>query len=102
MKILIYSINSPPELVGIGKYNGEMAVWLKNNGHQVKIITAFPYYPSWKISNSYNSHLWKSEVIDGIDYFRCPLFVPPNPTGFKRTIHLFLLWSRLYLLLPQH
>ena len=32
MRILIHSINFPPELTGIGKYTGEMAEWLASLG----------------------------------------------------------------------
>jgi len=28
MRLLIYGLNFSPELTGIGKYTGEMAVWL--------------------------------------------------------------------------
>ena len=45
MKILIYGINFSPELTGIGKYTGEMASWLAAKGHDVRVVTAPPYYP---------------------------------------------------------
>lgn len=89
MKILIYSLNFHPEIIGIGKYCGEMADWLKNNGYDVHVITAYPYYPSWKISNSYSKYLWSIEFINGVKVYRCPLWVPNNPTAIKRLIHLF-------------
>ena len=53
MKILICGINYAPELTGIGKYTGEMASWLAENGHTVEIITAMPYYPQWEIGKNY-------------------------------------------------
>ena len=36
MKVLIYGINFTPELTGIGKYSGEMAEWLAEQGHDVR------------------------------------------------------------------
>ena len=45
MKILLYGINFSPELTGIGKYTGEMAAWLSAVGHDVRVVTAPPYYP---------------------------------------------------------
>ena len=48
MKILIYGINYKPEIVGIGKYTGEMAAWLLNDGYEVRVICAPEYYPKWK------------------------------------------------------
>ncbi len=50
MKILVYGINYSPELTGIGKYTGEMVEWLARNGHEVRVITAPPYYPEWKVA----------------------------------------------------
>lgn len=46
MKILLYGINYSPELTGIGKYSGEQARWLAEQGHEVRVVTAPPYYPS--------------------------------------------------------
>ena len=35
MHILVYGINYSPELVGIGKYSGEMAAWFAEQQDQV-------------------------------------------------------------------
>ncbi len=52
MKIIIYGLNFKPELVGIGKYTGELADFLNQKGHEVCVITAPKYYPEWKIKNN--------------------------------------------------
>ena len=88
MKILINSINYAPELVGIGKYTAEMAKWLTDEGHSVKVVTAPPYYPEWKVSEGYSALRYKSEIIDNVKVIRCPLWVPVKPSGSKRIIHL--------------
>ena len=88
MKILINSINYSPELVGIGKYTAEMAKWLTEAGHNVKVVTAPPYYPEWKAFKGYSTLRYKSEIIDNTTVIRCPLWIPAKPTGFKRIIHL--------------
>lgn len=31
MRVLIYSANFAPDLIGIGKYSGDMAVWLNTH-----------------------------------------------------------------------
>ena len=54
MKILLYGINFSPELTGIGKYTGELAAWLAGRGHEVRVVTAPPYYPAWKVSEGYS------------------------------------------------
>ena len=52
MKILLYGINFAPELTGTGKYMGEMAAWLAARGHDVRVVTAPPYYPAWAVGAS--------------------------------------------------
>jgi len=88
MKILITGINFAPELTGIGKYSGEMAQWLAAKGHQVKIVTAPPYYPEWKVSKGYSAWQYSHELSEGVSVWRCPLWVPPKPSGLKRLLHL--------------
>lgn len=88
MKIIIYCINFAPELTGIGKYTGEMAAWLAARGHEVRVVTAPPYYPHWKVGADYSGRWWRRERWQGADVWRCPLWVPARPGGFKRVLHL--------------
>jgi len=88
MKILLYGINFPPELTGIGKYTGEMAAWLASRGHEVRVITAPPYYPGWAVGQGYSGLRYKTEEWRGVRVLRCPLWVPRQPTGLKRLVHL--------------
>lgn len=103
VKIVLSTLNFTPELTGIGKYSGEMASWLATQGHQVHVVTAPPYYPAWKVGLGYSavSYLQEKLVIhhaplpDGTQpatqdliVHRCPLWVPPKPSGAKRLIHL--------------
>ncbi|MCK4703844.1 MAG: colanic acid biosynthesis glycosyltransferase WcaI, partial [Gammaproteobacteria bacterium] len=89
MKIIIYSINYYPELIGIGKYNGEMAEWLADKGHEVSVITAPPYYPAWVVKSGYSRFWFKKEKLNQVNVIRCPLWVPSKPSGLKRILHLF-------------
>ena len=88
MKILIYGINYAPELVGIGKYSGEMGIWLVEHGYGVRVITAPPYYPEWKIWPKYSSYCYSKSIDKGVTVWRCPLFVPKTPNALLRIIHL--------------
>ena len=88
MKILLIGINYKPELTGIGKYSGEMCEWLVENGHDVRVVTAPPYYPEWEVQNNYSRWLYSYEEIGGVKIWRCPLWVPSSPTGLTRIIHL--------------
>ncbi len=87
MRILLYGINYSPELTGIGKYTGEMAEWLSNRGHEVRVVTAPPYYPAWRIRADYPA--WKYTTEEGaIKVYRCPLYVPEQPSALSRLVHL--------------
>lgn len=88
MKILIYGINYSPELTGIGKYTGELGAWLTKQGHDSRVITAPPYYPEWLINEDYKGTFYKKEHIDGVQIYRCPLYVPKKPNTLKRLLHL--------------
>ena len=87
MRILIYGINFSPELTGIGKYSGEMAHWLASEEHEVRVITAPPYYPEWSISEKYKN-FFSFQKSKNLSIIRCPLFVPSKPTAIKRLLHL--------------
>ena len=89
LRILIYGLNFAPELTGIGKYTGEMAEWLAARGHEVRVVTAPPYYPAWKIRDDYRGRRYRTErPMPGLTVYRTPLYVPERPTGVKRMVHL--------------
>jgi colanic acid biosynthesis glycosyl transferase WcaI len=52
--------HNSPELTGIGKYSGEMAEWLAAQGHEVRVVTAPPYYPQWKVAEGY-ANAWRKQ-----------------------------------------
>lgn len=107
MKVILGTLNFFPELTGIGKYSGEMAAWLAAQGHEVRVVTAPPYYPDWQVGEGYSGMRYSrekgigsaasstrtdgpggSDGAKGLVVFRCPLWVPPKPSGLKRLIHL--------------
>jgi colanic acid biosynthesis glycosyl transferase WcaI len=87
MKILVYGINYSPELTGIGKYTGEMVEWMTSQGHEVRVITAPPYYPVWEVHADYSAWKYKKER-GAATVWRCPLYVPKQPSTIKRLLHL--------------
>lgn len=87
-KILILGLNFHPEPTGIGKYTAEPAAYLAERGHQVRVITPPPYYPHWRVQTGYQAWKYKKETWRQVEIQRCPLWVPPHPTGFTRLIHL--------------
>ena len=88
MRLAIYGINYRPELTGIGKYSREMAEWLSARGHEVRVVTAPPYYPQWHVLEGYSQFRYEREPLDGVEVWRCPVWVPSRPSGLKRIFHL--------------
>ena len=87
-RVLLIAINYWPELVGIGKYTGEMGEWLAQQGFEVRVITAPPYYPAWRVDAKFSSWRYSRERVRGVDILRCPLWVPARLSGLKRILHL--------------
>lgn len=88
LKILFVTINYAPDLIGIPKYNAELAEWLAEQGHEVTVITTVPYYPEWKVKHGYKSWRWTTETFNGVTVIRVPTWIPAVPTGLSRLIHL--------------
>ncbi|MGK2915051.1 MAG: glycosyltransferase WbuB [Porticoccaceae bacterium] len=88
MRILIYALNFSPELIGAGKYTGELADGLADAGMSVRVVTAPPYYPQWQVQPGYSAIAYRREKRNGDTLIRCPLWVPRKPTFVKRTLHL--------------
>jgi colanic acid biosynthesis glycosyl transferase WcaI len=89
MRILIHGLNFSPELVGVGKYTGEMAEWLAARGHEVRAVTAPPFNPQWKVAAGFSSWRYCSQSFaSGLRVLRCPLWVPSQPAGLNRIVHL--------------
>jgi len=66
-----------------------MAFWLARQGHEVRVVTAPPYYPNWHVADDYSPWSYCRETVEAVEVWRCPLFVPNNPSPLKRLLHLF-------------
>jgi colanic acid biosynthesis glycosyl transferase WcaI len=67
-----------------------MSSWLAARGHEVRVVTAPPYYPAWSVREDYRGKLYRTERVAGKPIvYRTPLYVPARPTGLKRMAHLF-------------
>jgi colanic acid biosynthesis glycosyl transferase WcaI len=87
MRILVLGINYPPEKIGIAVYTGDLARAFVRAGHQVRVVTAKPYYPDWHVPERYKGSWWRHEEEDGVRLLRCPLYVPRTPSGIRRLLH---------------
>ena len=87
MRILLCGINYAPDLVGVAKYNTELCEVLAAKGHEVRVVTAPPYYPSWKVCAPYKAWAYQSEILNGVRLQRVPIYIPKNPSSVRRLLH---------------
>ncbi len=86
-RILVVTSNFDPEMTGIGKYVSEMTAWMYKEGFDIRVVTAPPYYPAWRVSPGYSSRRYTRERLAGALVYRCPLHVPRRPGGITRLLH---------------
>ncbi len=87
MNILVWGINFSPEQKGIAPYNTAWCEYLVQKGHQVTMLTSFPYYPAWQKIPGDMGKWYRYEVFEGIAVHRCWHYVPKKPSTLKRILH---------------
>jgi colanic acid biosynthesis glycosyl transferase WcaI len=87
-RILIVGLNYAPEPVGIGPYTQGLAEALVARGAQVQVLAGKPYYPQWRTYPAYAAAGWQTGIEGGVEITRCPHYVPAEPSGIKRIVHL--------------
>lgn len=89
MKIVLVSMNFAPELTGIGRYSGEMAAGWIERGHEVSVVCAPPYYPTWEVQAGHSGGAYRTEhPMPGLTLHRCPIWIPKRLGGLFRMLHL--------------
>jgi len=87
--ITLIGINFYPEDTAIGLYSTQMCEYLLSQGYSVDVITGFPYYPKWEISQEYkDKSRFLKEELNGINIYRYKQYVPKDPSFKNRIIHL--------------
>lgn len=84
-RVLIYGINYSPEPIGVGRYTGDIAGHLLQQGAQVTVVTAIPHYPGWAPRDGY-LNWYRAESLSGVQVFRCPLVLKTEMSGIWRLV----------------
>ncbi|MEP6668736.1 MAG: WcaI family glycosyltransferase [Chthoniobacter sp.] len=87
MKILVWGINYAPEATGIGPCNTALCEFLRAAGHEVEMVTTFPYYPAWRKRPEDRGVIWRSEIHNDVPVHRCWHYVPARVRWWRRIIH---------------
>jgi colanic acid biosynthesis glycosyl transferase WcaI len=90
MRILILGINYFPEPTSVSPFTTGLAEHLAAQDHSVQVVTAFPYYPEWRIWREYRGRVTQEEVRHGVRIRRVRHFVPRRPSSLiQRLLHDF-------------
>lgn len=84
MKVLLVTqwYDPEPTLKGLS-----FAKALRDEGHEVQVITGFPNYPGGKIYSGYTISALKREWIDGIEIYRVALYPSHDGSGIRRAMN---------------
>ena len=80
MRILVLGINYAPERTSVAPFTTGLCEHLAAQGHEVTVITAFPYYPEWRVWDDYRGRLWRSETLNRVRLLRVWHYVPRRPS----------------------
>jgi len=86
-RILIWSPNYAPELIGIPPIVTSAAEWLAERGHEVDVVTAVPNYPERLIHPEYRGVLWRSERRGAVRVNRSWLRVKPGERFVDKALY---------------
>ena len=87
MRIVVWGINYAPEFTGIAPHNVALCEFLNAKGHEVLMVTGFPYYPSWVKRSEDQGRFYRTDRINGVSLYRCWQFVPKRVSTLGRILH---------------
>ena len=80
---LISNLFAPDELAGAALFS-DLALYLQEQGCDVRVTTTYSYYPAWKVAPEDAQHPWRQETWRGIAVRRVRMHVPSKPGGLSR------------------
>lgn len=97
MRILMLTQYFPPETGAAQVRLFEVAKAIRNQGHQIEVVTAFPNYPNGVIPPEYQGKFYMREELDGIPVFRTWIYPVQRGKFWKRLLNYFsFVFSALY------
>jgi colanic acid biosynthesis glycosyl transferase WcaI len=87
LRILILTHHYPPEIGAPQTRLSETAVFLQSRGHDVRVLAAFPSYPTGLIPPAYRGRVIGVETIDGIRVYRTWTYARPGVSALGRLLN---------------
>ena len=79
MRVVVVGINYPPEVAGIAPQTAALCRHLAARGDDVRMLTARPHYPAWRVFCGYRRRCRVRQSIDGTRVVRLPSYIPARP-----------------------
>jgi colanic acid biosynthesis glycosyl transferase WcaI len=86
MRILVLGTNYTPEKTAIAPFTTGLCEHLAEKGHDVTVVTAFPYFPEWRVQEGYRGHLYKTELVKKVRVRRVWHFVPSRASNLLQRL----------------
>lgn len=84
MKILLLTQWFDPEPTFKGLL---FAQALRDEGHEVEVLTGFPNYPGGKVYEGFKISAYQKDIVDGITIHRAPLYPSHDGSAIKRVFN---------------
>ena len=84
-RAMLYCINYAPEMIGVGRYAGELGAHLAAVGVEVEVVTTPPHYPGWAVPPHF-ANRYGTERLNGARVFRCPMWLSTKMSGLARLL----------------
>lgn len=102
MRVLFFGTNYVPERTGMAPFTTALCEHFASQGHDVNVITTFPYYPEWRVWDGYRGNVTQSQRIKGVAVRRVWHFVPAQASSLvQRLAHdvsfaINVFWAALF------
>jgi len=87
MRVLIITICYTPEIGAIARITTEISEVLKEQGHQVTVVTGFPNHPFGVIPKEYRGKLFHWEKYSGVKLIRTYIYASPKKNRLTRILN---------------
>jgi colanic acid biosynthesis glycosyl transferase WcaI len=91
---LISYLFAPDSLGGAALYT-DLARFLAERGHEVRITTTFSFYPQYRYVEADRKQGRRDELFEGMPLRRIAMRLPENYRGWRRLIPEFSFWAAL-------
>lgn len=85
LDVCVIGMHYAPEHTGNAPYTTGMVAALHEAGHRVRVVTGYPHYPAWEVTDGYTG-LRRREVVDGVPVTRVRHPVPAVPDARRRIV----------------